>query len=218
MRFIKPFLLLSLICITVIASSQTNTIDSSQDTFTKVDIEASYPGGNPAWKKFLEKNLNPNVPVDHGAPIGVYTVMVQFVIDASGNVSEIKALTNWGYGMENEVLKLMRKSGQWTPAMQNGRPVRAYRKQPVTFAVMEDGFDISPSVLQAGKDNEVTIQVDKLKTEDLRVTISEGTIIPKSDGKFTVRVTKPGRVTIEVYGKKNKKLTTFSLEVKEAGK
>src|SRR5690606_11459448 len=48
--------------------------------FEKVEIEASFKGGESAWRKFLERNLNPNVPVDNGAPEGVYTVYVQFVV------------------------------------------------------------------------------------------------------------------------------------------
>ena len=95
------------------------------------------------WRKFLEKNLNPNTPVDNGAPVGLYTVMVQFVVDKEGKVSDIKALTQIGYGMEQEVIRIMRQSGAWEPAMVGGEPVAAYRKQPVIFMVQEDGFDIT---------------------------------------------------------------------------
>ena len=38
--------------------------------FEKVEIEASFKGGESAWRKYLERNLNPNVPVDNGAPEG----------------------------------------------------------------------------------------------------------------------------------------------------
>jgi hypothetical protein len=217
MRPVKLILLSLLSCITSIVSAQVDT-SAILKTFTKVDKEAAYPGGEQAWKKFLERNLNANVPVDNGAPIGQYTVFVQFVIDTNGNTSDIKALTDWGYGMEKEVIRLIQKSGQWTPAMLNGKPVGAYRKQPVTFDISEEGTDITPNVLYAGRDNELTVQIEKVKGNDLRLTISQGTITPKGDGKFIVRVNKPGRVIIEVFGKKNKKLTEVSLEVKETAR
>jgi len=31
-----------------------------------------------------------------------------------------------GYGMEQEVLRIIQRSGNWTPAYQNKRPVNSY--------------------------------------------------------------------------------------------
>ena len=39
--------------------------------------------------------------------------------------------------MEEEVMRIIKKGPKWIPAMQNGRPVNAYRRQPVTFMVEE---------------------------------------------------------------------------------
>jgi protein TonB len=63
--------------------------------------------------------------------------MIQFVVDLEGKVSDIKPLTNFGYGMEEEAMRVIRRATKWEPAIQNGHPVKAYRKQPVTF-VIED--------------------------------------------------------------------------------
>jgi len=106
--------------------------------FEKVEIEASFKGGESAWRKFLERNLNPNTPVDNGAPEGVYTVYVQFVVSKDGSISDVRPLTNHGYGMEAEAVRVIKKGPSWTPAVQNGRQVNAYRKQPITFQVTND--------------------------------------------------------------------------------
>jgi Gram-negative bacterial TonB protein C-terminal len=207
------FLLLS-----AVGYSQTDSVSSGLQVFSKVDKEAAFPGGEQAWKKFLENNLNPNTPVDHGAPTGYYIVMVQFVVNTEGNVSDIKPLTSIGYGMEQEVLRILKKSGTWEPAMLNGKPVNAYRKQPVIFMVTEEGFDISPYSIVAGTDNEITIEADKVKNEDLYVTISRGTIKRNADGKFIARVNgASGRVIVKVYNakKNNKEIGTASLEIKQ---
>jgi protein TonB len=103
--------------------------------FEKVEIEASFKGGEGAWRKYLERNLNANTPVDNGAPEGTYTVWVQFIVDREGAISDVKALSNHGYGMEEEAVKVIRKGPAWVAAIQNGRPVKAYRKQPITFIV-----------------------------------------------------------------------------------
>ncbi|GAB3019437.1 hypothetical protein GCM10027051_25660 [Niabella terrae] len=111
------------------------THSNEPEIFTKTEFDARYPGN---WRSFLEKNLNGQISVDNGAPPGNYTVIIQFIVDLEGNLSDIKALTNVGYGMEEEAVRVIKKSGKWKPAIQNGREVKAYRKQPITYQVTVD--------------------------------------------------------------------------------
>ena len=106
--------------------------------FEKVEIEAAFPGGESAWRKYLERNLNPSAPVDNGAPEGTYTVYVQFVVSKDGSISDVRPLTKHGFGMEEEAVRVIKKGPKWTPAIQNGRQVNAYRKQPITFQVQSE--------------------------------------------------------------------------------
>jgi len=106
--------------------------------FDKVEIEASFPGGDSKWRQYLERNANGQVATDNGAPEGTYTTVVQFVVDKEGNISDVKSLTNHGYGMEDEAMRVIKKGPKWSPAIQNGRQVKAYRKQPITFQVLSE--------------------------------------------------------------------------------
>jgi len=99
-----------------------------------IEIEAEFPGGSKAWKQFLEKNINPDAPAE-GTPAGKYQVIARFIIDKHGNISDVVTETRHGYGMEEEVIRALKKSPQWIPANQCGRSVNAYRRQPVTFVV-----------------------------------------------------------------------------------
>jgi hypothetical protein len=108
-----------------------NQLDSS----LCVEKEAYFPGDEKSWRNFLAKNLNANVPVKNRAPEGTYMVLVQFIVDKEGQVTDIKPLTKFGFGMEEEVVRILKKAPRWTPAFQFGRNVKAYRKQPVTFVV-----------------------------------------------------------------------------------
>ncbi|MGC4035094.1 MAG: energy transducer TonB [Chitinophagaceae bacterium] len=116
---------------------ETKKNDEDQ-TFTVVEIDASFPGGMDAWKHYLERHLNANTPIDNGAPAGQYKVWIQFVVDKEGNISDVKPLTNLGYGMEEEALKIITKGPNWIPAVQNGNKVKAYRKQSIVFVVEGD--------------------------------------------------------------------------------
>ncbi|MBL7722505.1 MAG: energy transducer TonB [Chitinophagaceae bacterium] len=109
--------------------------DDENKIFDKVEIEASFPGGDSKWRQYLERNANGQVATDNGAPEGVYTTVVQFVVDKEGNISDVRSLTNHGYGMEEEAIRVIKKGPKWNPAVQNGRQVKAYRKQPITFKV-----------------------------------------------------------------------------------
>jgi N-acetylmuramoyl-L-alanine amidase len=112
-------------------------IKTEKPVFEKTEIEPAFPGGNAAWSKYLERNSNPMVPIDNGAPAGVYKVEVLYIVNIDGSVSDIKALTNHGYGMEAEAIRLIKNSPNWIPGLQNGKKVNAYRKQPITFLVEE---------------------------------------------------------------------------------
>ena len=63
---------------------------------------------------------------------------MQFVVDKEGVISDVKGLTSKGYGMEEEAVKIIKKGPAWEAAVQNGRKVKAYRKQPITFIVTGD--------------------------------------------------------------------------------
>ena len=110
---------------------------SEDDTrFIPVEKEAEFPGGMLAWGRFLNRNLR--VP-DEAANQGVNgTVVVQFVVDVDGSVSDVKAVSGPEEGgLREEAVRVIKKSGKWVPALQNGRSVKAYRAQPVVFKVVD---------------------------------------------------------------------------------
>ena len=107
----------------------------TDSVFTREEKEAGFPGAEKGWRSYLEQNLNPNVPVNKKAPPGTYNVRVKFIVQKDGSISDISAETSFGYGMEEEVIRVITKGPKWIPAVQYGRKVKAYRIQPVTFVV-----------------------------------------------------------------------------------
>lgn len=114
--------------------SKENELD---EDFKSVQIAAEFPGGIKEWQRFLERNLNSDLPTENGAPTGVYTVTVSFVVDTEGKVSDVKAENDPGYGTKDEAIRVIRKGPKWVPANQNGRPVVYRHKQMITFKVTE---------------------------------------------------------------------------------
>ena len=106
--------------------------------FTVVQIAAEYPGGLPAWTKYLERNLNRDLPVENGAPPGKYTVVVSFIVSKTGDISDVTTENDPGYGTKAEAMRVITKGPKWKPAVQNGRNVIYRHKQSITFVVSEE--------------------------------------------------------------------------------
>ncbi|MDF2192969.1 energy transducer TonB [Paraflavitalea sp. CAU 1676] len=105
-------------------------------TFTKVEIESEYPGGSAAWQRYLNKTLRyPQDAIDNEVQ---GTVVIQFIVDKEGNVSDVEAISG-PEELRAEAVRVIKKSGKWTPAVQNGRQVKSYKKQPIVFRLETEG-------------------------------------------------------------------------------
>lgn len=100
----------------------------------KVDIESTYPGGLKAWKRFLIKTFRYPVEAQQRNIAG--TVLIKFVVDKGGNVSDIQALSG-PEELRAEAIRVISKSGRWIPAMKNDSVVNSYKYQQILFQLSE---------------------------------------------------------------------------------
>ena len=108
--------------------------DGDDGGFVPIEVESKYPGGMSAWSAFLNRNLNyPQDAIDNQVQ---GTVVVQFIVDAEGNISNITAISG-PEELRSSAIVVIKKSGKWEPALQNGRHVKSYKKQPITFKFVE---------------------------------------------------------------------------------
>ncbi|MGN6494910.1 MAG: energy transducer TonB [Agriterribacter sp.] len=111
--------------------------DDEDKVFQKVEIEAKFPGGEGAWAKYISREINRYIDeLQEAGKAG--TCVVQFIVDKEGNISEVEALTMKGTKLAEICVNAIKKGPKWVPAEQNGRKVKAYRKQPVTFQIAEE--------------------------------------------------------------------------------
>ena len=109
--------------------------DDKNKIWISVQIQSEYEGGKSAWERFLRKNLHyPQVAVDNEIE---GTVVVQFIVDRDGNVSNVEAISG-PEELKAEAVRVIKKSGKWTAAVQNGNKVISYKKQPIGFQLMKD--------------------------------------------------------------------------------
>lgn len=112
-------------------------VDDEDKVFQKVEIEAKFPGGEAAWAKYISREINRYIDeLQEAGKAG--TCVVQFIVDKEGNISEVEALTMKGTKLAEICVNAIKKGPKWVAAEQNGRKVKAYRKQPVTFQIAEE--------------------------------------------------------------------------------
>lgn len=92
---------------------------------------AEFPGGNDGWANFLTKQLKyPDFAIDKNIE-GVVRVMFNVLVD--GTIEEFEILSSPHESLSKEVLRLMKKSPKWEPAILYNKPVIYRHVQEVTF-------------------------------------------------------------------------------------
>ncbi len=98
--------------------------------FTSVEVLPEYPGGPKAWQKFVGGYKYPPQAVENGVS---GRVIIQFVVERDGSLTDIKVVRDLGMGTGEAALSLLKKSPKWTPGIQNGRPVRVAYTQTIAL-------------------------------------------------------------------------------------
>jgi len=98
---------------------------------------AAFPGDKPGELKLFYKYVEKNAvyPKEAKAKKIKGSVFVEFVLNKSGEVvsNQVKVVKGLGYGLDDEAIRLIKKSPNWTPAMQNGNPVYQSVVIPIKF-------------------------------------------------------------------------------------
>ncbi len=111
--------------------------DEDEDkVFTKVEIDASFPGGAGAWTKYVTRAIQSEADEFTDADYG--TCHVRFIVSKTGQVSSVEALDMKGTKLAEIAVNAIRRGPNWIPAQQNGRYVNAYRIQPVTVQAPDE--------------------------------------------------------------------------------
>lgn|GEM_PF-2847228 len=109
------------------------TVDTENEVFKKVDVDAIYPGGDDALISFVGNNLNLTKSESKDIPEGV--VYLEFVITSNGRVANIKSVkTPKGLELiEKRGIEAVKKMPKWQPAKKDGKEVSSYFVLPIAY-------------------------------------------------------------------------------------
>jgi protein TonB len=109
--------------------------DSPNKEYLAVEKMPEPVGGNAGWTKFLQNTIRyPNQALQNEKS---GKVLVSFIIEKDGHLSNIQVVRGPGYGMDEEAARVLKLAKPWTPGMQNGRAVRVKLTLPVNFTYGE---------------------------------------------------------------------------------
>ena len=102
-----------------------------EQVFTVVAQMPQFPGGEAALMKYLQSHINyPPMAAENNVQ---GKVVVQFVVDKTGRVGEVKVVRSVDKDLDREAARVCKSLPKFTPGRQNGHPVSVWYTLPVFF-------------------------------------------------------------------------------------
>ena len=114
------------------AYSQSNNQDDAVYQIT--DEPAKFPGegkGVENVMKFISENMK--YPAEAKANNIQGRVIVKFIVERDGSLSDIKVMRPLGYGCNEEAIRLVKSMPKWEPGKKGGKAVRTSFMLPIQF-------------------------------------------------------------------------------------
>ena len=130
------FLLLAFFAIQSVSAQEKNLVqekklldDNLIYNTVGIEVKPQYPGGIEAFYKHISKNyITPGDKAFKGGK-----VLITFVIEKDGSMTEMKVIRDRGFGTGEEAIRVLKLCEKWTPAEQNGKKVRVLYSLPIAL-------------------------------------------------------------------------------------
>src|SRR5690606_36493653 len=92
------------------------------------DKQAIYPEGMEVLQKRFMANFKPSKRIKNDNQA---LVLLSFVVEEDGSLSDIRADKHFGADSGEKAIEALEKSGKWTPAQYQGKPIRSEVTLPI---------------------------------------------------------------------------------------
>ncbi|HAS46643.1 MAG TPA: energy transducer TonB [Microscillaceae bacterium] len=107
--------------------------EKEEKIFLISETQAMPKGGISAFYKYIGENLDYPAQARRMSIEG--TVVLQFIVEKDGSLTDFKVLKSVGGGCDEEAIRVLKKSPKWSPGKQRGVPVRVRRSIPIRFTL-----------------------------------------------------------------------------------
>ncbi len=125
--------LMAICCLTTVLAQKTvaSQKDQKEEPFNVVEDMPAFPGGMEAMMAFLIENVK--YPADAQKQKVDGRVLVNFVVEKDGSITEIKVLKPGFPSLDAEAIRVVKAMPKWKPGYQRGQAVRVQFTLPITF-------------------------------------------------------------------------------------
>jgi hypothetical protein len=110
-------------------------IDSSNMVLYEVEVSAEFPGGEKGWVKYIQKEIEKHIDELSDCRDCAGTCSIKFIVDIDGTVRDAIPENMFGSKLAEFAVNAIMNGPKWKPAYQNGKPVKAYKRQNITINV-----------------------------------------------------------------------------------
>jgi periplasmic protein TonB len=100
---------------------------------TSIDVFPRYPGGDESRLFYLRRHVRYPESALKALVQGV--VMVSFVVEMDGSVTNVDVAKRIGGGCDEEAIRVTKEMPRWDPGKRNGRAVRVMVRMPIVFRI-----------------------------------------------------------------------------------
>jgi TonB family protein len=105
--------------------------DGTKNEYTQLEVKPEPKKGFQDFYKYIGNNF---IQSDLSWKNNIYgKIIVEFVVEKDGSISEIVINKGLGYGLDEEAIRVVKKYNNWNPGLQKGRKVRCKFKIPITI-------------------------------------------------------------------------------------
>jgi protein TonB len=123
--------LMAVFCLSTVSAQKTVVSKKNQKVFDVVEQMPEFPGGMEALFKYMAENMK--YPEDAKKQQVEGRVLVQFIVETDGSVSNTEVLMRVFPSLDAEAVRVISGMPKWIPGKQNGKVVRVKYTIPVSF-------------------------------------------------------------------------------------
>lgn len=136
--------------------------DNSIHDFASIDKMPDFPGGIQTFYQYVAKNYR--FPDEARKNNITGRLILSFVVEKDGSLSDIKALRDLGYGTGDEAIRMLKEGPKWEPGMNAGQPIRVQYTLPIMLNLNNNSVILRGNVM--GAEQALYIIDGKEKTYD----------------------------------------------------
>lgn len=125
--------MMAVFCFMAMGAQKTVVSKKNQKVYDVVEKMPEFPGGMSAMMDYLNTNLK--YPEDAFKQEVGGRVMVMFVVETDGSISNVKVAKNVFPSLDSEAIRVVKAMPKWRPGMNKGKVVRVNFTIPIIFAI-----------------------------------------------------------------------------------